>query len=423
MLNAVSYKKFGKIALSFTALIMLSAIPFAQSATAAPSSGTVLVCTQPGGSVETAKQTLKANGCTVLSEIPCVAGRFSILQVRPSGGNVAAIVSQFNGAVDANILSAEVTFQSVANSHSSRRSCTPNDPDYPSQYALPAMQWNDAHCALKLLGIRQRAYPRMTVIDSGINRINCNELEEVTQYNFVGGVIGASESPFDSGFHGTGVAAVANCLTNNDRFIAGGASHNLPGKVVSCRVSNDGNSIDTLDVLRAMVWCVDNQRLRGGPGAINLSIQSPVLPTYNGSSVVQEIARAARRQGDLFVNSAGNEALVDPSPERNLRRVLALDEDNNVATFSNTGPFNAGAPGVNITTVSGNPARIFSVSGTSFASPYWAGTISYLQSFMPWNNAVRLDALVYNSADRTRQGNRIPNYARALAYLLFFGWW
>jgi len=264
----------------------------------------------------------------------------------------------------------------------------------------------------------------MTVIDSGVNKVSRkDEMEEVTQYNFVGGVVGARERPFDSGLHGTGVAAVANCLTDNDRFIAGASSHNLPGRVVSCRVSNDGNAIDTMDVLRAMVWCVDNQRLRGGPGAINLSINSPVLPTYNGSSVVQEIGKAARRQGDLFVNCAGNEAMVDPSPEKNLRRVMAFDEDNNVAAFSNTGPFKAGAPGVNITTISNSPAQVYSVSGTSFASPYWAGTISFLQSFMPWNDAVKLDAIVYNSADRTRQGNRIPNYERALGALLFCGWW
>ena len=403
--------------------MVLSGIPFTQSASASPG-GTILVCTQPGGSVETAKQTLRDNGCSILAEIPCEAGRFSILQVRPNGGNVAAAVSQFNGSVDANILSAEATFQSVANHSSSRRRCTPDDPEYPSQYALPAMQWNDARCALKLLGVKQRTYPRMTVIDSGVNEIKRREeMEEVTQYNFVGGVVGVRERPFDSGLHGTAVASVANCQTDNDKYIAGAASHNLPGKVISCRTSNDGNSIDTMDVLRAMVWCVDNQRLRGGPGAINLSIQSPVLPTYNGSSVVQEIAKAARRQGDLFVNCAGNEALVDPSPEKNLRRVMAFDEDNNVASFSNTGPFKAGAPGVNITAVSNNPPQIYSVSGTSFASPYWAGAISYLQSFMPWNDAVKLDEIVYKSADKTQQGNRIPNFERALGALLFCGWW
>ncbi|MBA3858635.1 MAG: hypothetical protein C0507_17145 [Cyanobacteria bacterium PR.3.49] len=421
MLNAVSFRKFGRIALSFTALMMLSAVPFAPSASAA--GGTILVCTQPGGSVETAKQTLRDSGCTILAEIPCEVGRFTILQVRPNGGNVTAAVSQFNGSIDANILSAEETFQTVA-SHSSRRRCAPDDPEYPSQYALPAMQWNDARCALKLLGVKQRSYPRMTVIDSGINKITRkDEMEEVTQYNFTSGALGVRERPFDSGLHGTSVAAVACALTDNDRFIAGSASHNLPGKIVSCRISNDGATIDTMDVLRAMTWCVDNQRLRGGPGAINLSIQSPILPTYNGSSVVQEIAKAARRQGDLFVNCAGNEALVDPSPEKNLRRVMAFDEDNNVASFSNTGPFKAGAPGVNITTVTGTPPTIYVVSGTSLSSPYWAGTISFLQSFMPWNDAVKLDAIVYGTADKTSQGNRIPNYERALGALLFCGWW
>ncbi len=221
------------------------------------------------------------------------------------------------------------------------------------------MNWNDARCALRLLGLNQRAYPRLTVIDTGNALVPAgNEMTSIQQYNFAGGANGVAEAPFDSGLHGTAVASTACCQTNNATFISGAASHNLPVKITACRITNDGATIDTLDVLRAMTWCVDHQALRGGPGAINLSINSITLPTYNGSSVVQEIAKAARKQGDLFVNGSGNLGIVDPSPEQYLRRVMAYDENNQVASFSNTGPFKAGAPGVNITVVSGTPAQI-----------------------------------------------------------------
>ncbi|PZM86113.1 MAG: hypothetical protein DKT66_01545 [Candidatus Melainabacteria bacterium] len=425
MLNANSWKRFRQTAIKVSAVLLLSAFPLMPSAQAA--NGTILVCTQAGGDVAAAKQALTDAGCTVLAEIPCQTGGFSILHVRPNNGDVAGAVAKFNGKVDANILSAEASFQSKLSGWFNwppRPSCVPNDPDYPDQYALPAMQWNDARCTLRLLGMGQRAYPRITVIDSGHNLVTAGEeMTQVRQFNFAGGANGVAEAPFDSGVHGTAVSSIMSCKTNNSTFIAGTASHNLPVKVVACRVTNDGETIDTMDVLRAMTWCVDNQALRGGPGAINLSINSSILPTYNGSSVVQEIAKAARKQGDLFVNGSGNSGIVDPSPEQYLRRVMAYDENNQVAAFSNTGPFKAGAPGVNITVVAGNPAQIYHGDGTSFSGPFWAGGIAFLQSFVPWSNPVRLDSIIYRTCDDTPQGNKIPNFNRALVNALLFGWW
>ncbi len=425
MLNAVSLKKIGQTAARLSAVLLLSVFPLMPSAEAA--NETVLVCTQVGGDVAAAKQTLADAGCTVLSEIPCVSGGFSILQVRPNNGDVHGAIAKFNGQIDPNILSTEATFQSKLTGFFNwppRRTCVPDDPDYPAQYALSAMNWNDARCTLRLLGISQRGPARVTLIDSGNAPVTAGEeMTNVRQYNFAGGVNGTAETPFDSGLHGTAVASVMACRTNNATFLAGTASHNLPVKVTCCRISNDGASIDTMDVLRAMTWCVDNQNLRGGPGVINVSINNPTLPTFNGSAVIQEIAKAARKQGDLIVNGSGNSALVDPSPELNLRRVQAYDENNAVASFSNTGPFKAGAPGVNIAVVTGTPSAILTASGTSLSGPYWAGGIAFLQSFVPWSNAVRLDNILYRTADTTPEGNKIPNFNRAITYTLLFGWW
>ncbi len=425
MLNADSWKRVGQTVARLSAVLLLSTLPLMPSAQAA-SNGTILVCTQAGGDVQAAKDTLTAAGCTVIGEVPCQSGNFSILQVIPNNGNVAAAVAKFNGSIDANILSAEATFQSRSQFFfwPPRPTCTPNDPDYPSQYALPAMNWNDARCTLRLLGITQRAYPRVTVIDTGTNMVTPgDEMTSIQQFNFVGGLNGVSEAPLDSGVHGTACASIMAARTNNANFISGGASYNLPVKITACRVSNDGETIDTLDVLRAMTWCVDHQRDRGGPGVINLSINSTALPTYNGSSVVQAIAQAARKQGDLIVNGSGNLGVVDPSPEKYLRRVMAYDQDNNVASFSNTGPFKAGAPGVDIAVIAGNPASTLFGDGTSFSGPNWGSAICFLQSFVPWSNPVRLDNIVYQTADNTAQGNKIPNFNRATIYTLLFGWW
>lgn len=425
MLKANSFKKVRLTVAGFSALLLLNAFPLMPSAQAAPAKGTILVCTQVGGNVQTAKQTLTSAGCSVLAEIPCRAGGFSILQVKPNNGDVNGAVAKFNGTIDANILSAEVAFQSKSQwfCWPPRPTCVPNDPDFPSQYALAAMNWNDARCTLRLLGINQRAVPRFTDIDTGNNVIaNGDEMTTVQQFNFVGGQNGLPEAPFDSGVHGTAVTAIAAARTNNATFMSGAASHNLPVKVTSCRISNDGGTIDTLDVIRSLTWCVDNQAARGGPGVINLSLNSTELPTYNGSSVVQEIANAARKQGDLIVNGSGNLGIVDPSPEKNLRRVLALDENNMLATFSNTGPFRAGAPGVNVATVTFSPPVSTFGTGTSFACPNWAAAVAFVQSFSPWTNAVKADNIVYRTADNTPQGYKIPNYNRAVLAALLFGW-
>lgn len=425
MLNADSLKRLGRTIIGLSALLLLNAIPFAPSAQAA-SNGTLVVYTQAGADVAAARQTINDSGCTILSEIPCSSGNFTIFHVQPNNGNVSAIVSMFAGRVDPNIASAEATIQSKCCGFWSwppRPSCTPNDPDYPSQYALINMNWNDARCTLRLLGIGQRAYPRFTVLDTGCNSITTgDEMTNIQQFNFVGGLNGVPECNVDSGIHGTAVAGVASVRTHNSTFLAGVASHNLPTRVTSCRCSSDGNSVQTIDVLRAMTWCVDNQSLRGGPGIINISLNSIGLPSYNASPVFQEIAKLARQKGDLFVNAAGNDGLVDSSPELYMRRIMAYDEDNNVASFSNTGPFKAGAPGVLVAAMD-SPHSVAFGSGTSFAAPNWGGVAALIMSLNPRMNAPRADKIVYQTADTTAQGNKIPNVNRAVIASVLWGWW
>lgn len=422
MLNANSLRKFRLRVAAMSALFVLQAFPLMSSAQAPPN--TIIVCTQAGGDVAAAKKTLTDAGCTILTEIPFVTGNFTILHVRPNNGNVTEAVAKFNGSIDPNIVSAEATLQSKKQwfCWPPRPTCTPNDPDYPSQYALPAMDWNDARCTLRLLGIGQRAYPRFTCIDTGVNDISAgDEMINVQQYNFVGGLNGVPENNFDSGVHGTAVTGIAGARTNNGTFISGVASHNLPVKIVSCRTSNDGDAIATVDVLRAMVWCVDHQAERGGRGVINVSLNSFGLPKYNGSPVVQEIAKNARKQGDLMINASGNEAIVDPSPEKFMRRVLALDENNQVASFSNTGPFKGSAPGVLVTTFD-SPNSIAFGTGTSYACPNWSGAVALMMSLSPNLTAARADNIVYQTANTTSQGYKIPNINKAVIATVLFGW-
>ncbi len=260
------------------------------------------------------------------------------------------------------------------------------------------------------------------MIDTGCNRVVAGaEMTNIQQFNFTGSAAGIQELPFGADLHGTAVVGLAAARTNNTTFGSGVASHDLPVSVTSCRISNDGTTIDTADVLEALTWCVDNRVARGGPGVINVSLNSITLPTYNGSTAFQEVFRQARKQGDLFVNGSGNDGINDPSPELYQRRVTGLDENNLKWSFANTGPFNAACPAVNVL-VFASPNSVGFFSGTSLSCVHWAGCISLLQSLNPRLNAVKADAIVYRTCDKTSEGYRIPNLNKAVLQAALFSW-
>lgn len=396
-------------------LISVTAVPQAMAA----ADNTLIVTTKKKAKIDEIRQKLTAAGCSVIREIPFSTGKFTIFHVSPNNGDAAAAMVQIDRIKGVNTV--ERNFQSTTQASAF---CSVNDPDFPSQYGLQNVRWNEARCTLKLLGINQRATPRLTLIDSGCNRINSgDELTDVTQFNFVGGVNGVQEAPFDPGVHGTAVCAIVSARSDNSTFIAGVGSHNLPVKVVCCRCSGDGTTYATVDVIQAMAWCMDNQALRGGPGVINVSLNSFGLPKYNGSPTIQEIAREGRKQGDLMVNASGNEGplLVDNSPEKYMRRVLAVDENNILAPFSNTGPFVAAGPGVAITTFD-SPSSIAFGHGTSYASQFWTGAICLLMSLNPRLNAVEADAIVFRTAQKTSQGYKVPDINKAVLQSALFTW-
>lgn len=399
---------------ALASFLMLATFAFGSSAVAANES--VIVCTKTKAKLDDVKASMTELGCSIVSEIPFRTGKYTIFQVKTSGDVNTAIASirKIKG-VD----TVEKTFPSSIQSNGF---CSVNDPDFPAQYSLQSIKWNEAICTLKLLGVGQRATPRITVVDSGCARINAgNEMTDITQFNFEDGANGTPEVPFDSYVHGTAVAALACARSDNGFFISGVGSYTSPVKLISCRVST-GTVIDTFDVIDAMVWCVDNQSTRGGPGVINLSINSNNLPTYNGSRVIQEIARNARLNGDLFVNGAGNASLYDPSPERFLRRVVGVDENNAIASFSNTAPpLTAAAPAVNIATFS-SPQSIGFGDGTSFSGPIWAGAVCLLQSINPSLNAVEADAIIYRTATRTPDNYKMPDLQKAVTRAALFPW-
>ena len=408
------------------AVLFLVGTFFMSTARAASSSEgvTLLVMSRRGSDAEQFKARLTQQGLTVLREARCITYAYSIFEVLPNSGDAPAALRSVQAAKDGDLAAAEMKFDSVLSG------CTPdiNDPDFDAQWHLQAMNFDEMHCLLDAHGVTQTVQPRITLVDSGIKAIK-KELNkgQIREFNFVGGVNGVEDDVFVDGVtnqHGTAVTSVAAATTNNDTFLASPASFNKQVKITMCRVA-ENDVIDTMDVLDAMVWCVDNQALRGGPGVINLSINSTELPTYNGSSIVQGIAKDAFQQGDLFVNGAGNTNFEDPSPKaKHFRVIVGLDEtdmrwDEGVGEGSVYGAFKAAAPCTDILFVVANAkATLLTGTGTSLAAPNWSSCIALLMSLKPNLTAPKADKILFKTGKKTGDGYRLPDLREAVNNVL-----
>jgi hypothetical protein len=390
-----------------------------QECFAASNSNSLLVMSKAGGNTSQFKERLRKRGLVIVKEVPCRTGRFSVFVVRPSSGTASVALQSLRASADEDLEGADRLFESRF------QQCVPsiNDPNYTSQWYLQDIKYSEARCLLDAFS-KVQSEPRMTSIDSGIIPIG-NELQagKITQYNFVDPATGQPESPVDlvANHHGTATTSVSSATTNNAELIAGTGSHDKSMRITMCRIS-DGVTINTLDVIKAMVWCVDNQSLRGGPGVINLSINAAPPETYNYSSVVQGIAKQAAKQGDLFVNGAGNTDNLDASkPSKNFRVVMGLGQDGtrwrdlSSGRGSVYGAFKSAAPAENILFLQSNSSPFTgSNSGTSLSAPIWSGAIAMLMSFDPKLTAIKADKLLLKTATKTPDGYYKPNLYEAV---------
>ncbi|MBX9671581.1 MAG: S8 family serine peptidase [Candidatus Obscuribacterales bacterium] len=398
------------LAIYLGSVLGMSALPAEAKREAIPAGQSLIIMSKPGQDPSRFRARLEKKGLTVVNEIKCATDSFAIWEVQPRKGSVKTALAEVRSSKDEDLEAAEIKPGARMNA------CTPsvNDPEFPSQANLQVVNFGEMRCLLDSMGVTQQVQSRITIVDSGVTPI-ANEMTDVTQYNFANGATGVLETPTDSGNHGTGVASVAATRTNNATLLAGVASHTIPNvKVISLRVGDDVSLVDFFDVLRAMTWCVDHHAERGGAGVINLSINAFVLPTYNGSSIVQGVAKSMQKHDDLLVNAAGNEGFEDPSKEKYLRRVAGLDETEQLWEHSNYGPFKAAAPAVNVRLYNTLASAAANGTGTSFAGPCWAGCVALLMSLNPKLTAPKADKLLFKEGRETAQGWIVPDLRAAV---------
>ncbi|MEU0025379.1 S8 family peptidase [Streptomyces sp. NPDC006335] len=246
---------------------------------------------------------------------------------------------------------------------------------------------------------------KIAVLDTGVDATHPDLKDQViASKNF-----STSADATDKFGHGTHVASTAagTGAKSGGKYkgVAPGAKL-LNGKVLS----DDGYGEDS-QILAGMEWAAEQ-----GADVVNLSLGGGDTPEID--PLEAEVNKLSETKGILFAIAAGNEGdfgdqtIGSPGSAASALTVGAVDDKDQLASFSSTGPGLDGqikpdvtAPGVDITAaaapgsliakeVGEKPAGYLTISGTSMATPHVAGAAAILKQEHPdWDFAELKGAL------------------------------
>ncbi len=204
----------------------------------------------------------------------------------------------------------------------------------------------------------------------------------------------------DGNGHGTHVAGTVAALDNNVGVLGVAPQTDLYAVKV---LSNDGSGSYS-GIAEGIEWSIQNDM-----DVINMS-----LGGSQSSSILEDYTNLAYEEGLLVVAAAGNDGnrggnndtVGYPAKYESAMAVAAVDENNQRATFSSTGPaVEISAPGVNIlSSVPGN--NYDSYNGTSMASPHVAGVAAQVWAAKPDLTNVELRNLLNDTAQPLGDSNK-----------------
>ncbi len=203
---------------------------------------------------------------------------------------------------------------------------------------------------------------KVAVLDTGID-YNHPDLAA----NYKGGydAVNRDKDPFDGAGHGTHCSGTIGAISNND-YGVDSVAYNVD--LYAVKVLSDAGSGTTRQILRGLNWAVKN----------DMDIASMSLGGGNYSRSENRAYEAAKSAGLLVICASGNESQTTvgyPSKYDSTMSVGAIDINNEIADFSNTGEMlDIVAPGVKVLST----------------VPMGTGQISYLNagSFNPEVNEV-----------------------------------
>jgi len=263
----------------------------------------------------------------------------------------------------------------------------PNDPCYTGARGCPSVnEWD-----LRTIGA-SRAWSVTTgdpnvivaVLDTGVDATHKDLAGKV-----VGGVNLSGSPAADVCGHGTGVAGVIAAATDNSYFMAG---LGWQTRVMPVKVLDDSCSGDSATIAQGIRWAVDH-----GASIINMSMA--------GSDVSLALTNAvayATLHDVVVVAAAGNDGTLVPTFPAAIPGVVsvaATDQSDNLASFSNRGPWvTMAAPGVSIVTTYPGDSYVVA-DGTSYSSPLVAAAAALIRANRPGITAVATIARLTSSVD------------------------
>lgn len=226
--------------------------------------------------------------------------------------------------------------------------------------------------------------------------------------------IGGEETSTSFG-HGTFVAALLGCATNNGKDFASPAFES--GLIPVVVTDSSGNATEW-NIVRGLRYIK-----KKGCTIANLSYNAnpPNSISDPGPSFLHH---AIKHFGGLVFVAVGNGGLQDDKAvaREGLVPIGGVDPNSNPSSFSNYGShvmFSAPAENINNTGAGG--AVYVGASGTSFAAPLVAGIFAQLSGAFPKQSQTTILQLMQNSAkhpsgfDTSKYGAGIPDAAAALA--------
>ncbi|PCR90065.1 S8 family serine peptidase [Natrinema ejinorense] len=244
----------------------------------------------------------------------------------------------------------------------------PDDPYYDSQHAP-----QQVNCEAAWETTRGSEEVVISVVDQGI-QYDHPALDRVVDDRIGADFVDDDGDPYPTGGedHGTHVGGIAAGGTDDGIGHAGISDCSL----LSVRALNEDGVGSLSDIADGIQWSAD-----AGADIINLSLG--VDGTYETLSAACEYAAD---QGALLVGAAGNEGndrVFSPANEDTVIGVSALEDDDSIASFSNTGSaIELAAPGSRLVS-SATGDDYIRMSGTSMATPVVAGVAGLALSAHP----------------------------------------
>lgn len=253
----------------------------------------------------------------------------------------------------------------------------PDDPEYGSQWHLPAIKAEEAWDIVPPV-----SSVVIAILDTGVDS---DHVDLVTQ-------LVPGTNTFDGGGtddvhgHGTKVAGSAAAATFNAEGVASVAWNS---QIMPIRVTGSSGTAFPSTLANGLVWAADQ-----GARVANMSFQSVV-----GSPTVLAAAQYFVEQGGIVFAGAGNLGTEEPYADTPwIVSVSATDSQDALASFSSWGQYiDIAAPGKSIRTTR-NGGTYGGASGTSISGPVAAGVAALMLSIHPDLEAAELEHLLEISA-------------------------